>query len=386
MRTLSRSIIACATLAALAGAALWYTRASDKPVAHTAHAVAVKVAMVTQADIPHRVGGIGTVQSLQSVVIRPQLDGTLMRLWVKEGQFVEKGQMLASLDDRDWRAQLAQAEADLAQTRAGLRAAQADLDRYKALSKDDGISRQQLDQQQAQRDRLAATMLGNQAAVQAAQVKLSFTQIRSPLAGRVGIRNVDVGNFLRVSDAQGLFSVTQLNPIAVEFALPQQQLPVLQALLRAPTPAPVLALPSGEMAAGTALAVGHLLLIDNQVSSSTGTLRAKAEFDNRDLRLWPGQLVNIQLQTQLQKGALVIPSRVLQRGIDGTFVYRVEKDIAEAIPVKVLDQNSEVIVVEGVSAGDALISDGQSRVRPGARVQVIADEPPAPSTVLGTEP
>ncbi|PVZ11217.1 MULTISPECIES: efflux RND transporter periplasmic adaptor subunit [unclassified Pseudomonas] len=386
MRTLTRSILACTVLAVLASAALWHNSANESPAGHPVKAVPVKVATVEQADIPRRVSGIGTVHALQSVVIRPQLDGTLMRLWVKEGQFVEKGQLLATLDDRDWRAQLAQAQAGLAQTRAELRAAEADLGRYKALSKDDGISRQQLDQQQAQRDRLAATLLGNQAAVQVATVKLSFTQIHSPLAGRVGIRNVDVGNFLRVSDAQGLFSVTQLDPIAVEFALPQQQLPTLQALLRAPTPAPVLALPSGELAASTPLATGYLQVIDNQVSSSTGTLRAKAEFANPNLALWPGQLVNIQLQTQVYKGALVIPSRVLQRGIDGTFVYRVRNDLAEAVPVKVLDQNSEVIVVEGVAAGDLLISDGQSRVRPGAQVQVIADEPAPDPAALSAQP
>ena len=382
-----RLSIACAAVVLLVCAAWWLSRPSRAPASPAkAAAVPVKVIQVASADVPQLVSAIGTVTPLQSVTVRAQVDGILTRLWVKEGQFVEKGQLLASIDDRALRASLDQATAQAAQTRAQLKVAEVDLKRYTELAQDRSIPRQQLDQQQALHDQLQATLQGNEAAAAAARVQLSYTQIRSPLAGRVGIRAVDEGNLLRVSDAQGLFSVTQLDPISVQFALPQAQLPTLQALLRAPEQATVTAYAGGDINGGEPLAQGRLSLIDNQVSSTTGTVKAKAQFANGGQTLWPGQLVNVRLQTLLRRNALVVPNAVVQRGVNGTYVYRLQGENVESVPVKVVDQAGERTVIDGVAAGDKLVSDGQSRLKPGMRVDVLRDPPPANATTAEAQP
>ena len=311
------------------------------------------------------------------MVIRPQIDGILTQLLVKEGQSVKAGDLLATIDDRSIRASLDQARAQLGESQAQLQVALVNLKRYKALSIDDGVSKQTYDQQQALVNQLKATAQGNQAAIDAAQVQLSYTQIRSPVSGRVGIRNVDEGNFLRMSDTQGLFTVTQLDPIAVEFSLPQQMLPTLQGLIAAPTRATVDAYLGADTdnQTGDLLGEGHLSLIDNQISSTTGTLRAKAEFSNPAHKLWPGQLVTIKIQTALDKNALVVPPTVVQRGLDSHFVYRVSADKVEVVPVQVAYQNSDINIIKGVQAGDVLVSDGQSRLKAGAQVEVLKEPP-----------
>ncbi|WP_347170354.1 efflux RND transporter periplasmic adaptor subunit [Pseudomonas salmasensis] len=340
-------------------------------------AIPVRVVSVTQQDVPRFVSGIGSVLSLHSVVIRPQIDGILTQLLVKEGQSVKAGDLLATIDDRSIRASLDQARAQLGESQAQLQVALVNLKRYKALSIDDGVSKQTYDQQQALVNQLKAMAQGNQAAIDAAQVQLSYTQIRSPVSGRVGIRNVDEGNFLRMSDTQGLFTVTQLDPIAVEFSLPQQMLPTLQGLIAAPTRATVDAYLGADTdgQTGDLLGEGHLSLIDNQISSTTGTLRAKAEFSNPTHKLWPGQLVTLKIQTALDKNALVVPPTVVQRGLDSHFVYRVSADKVEVVPVQVAYQNSAINIIKGVQAGDVLVSDGQSRLKAGAQVEVLKEPP-----------
>jgi membrane fusion protein, multidrug efflux system len=333
-------------------------------------AVPVQVIHVEQKDVPRYVTGIGSVLSLQSVVIRTQVDGILTRLMVKEGQQVKAGDLLATIDDRAIRAALDQAKAQLSQSQAQLDVAQVDLNRYKLLTVDNSISKQQYDQQQALVNQLKATVQGNQASINASQVQLSYTQIRSPVTGRVGIRNVDEGNFLRVSDATGLFSVTQIDPVSVEFSLPQQMLPTLHDLLASPAPAKVNAY-VGEGGNGTLLGEGKLTLIDNQVAATTGTIRAKAVFDNAAEKLWPGQLVNVRIQTAIDRDALKVPPQVVQRGIDQHFVYRVKDDKVEVVPVKVLYQDSDLVLITGVNANDELVSDGQSRLKNGSHIEVV---------------
>lgn len=374
MRIQPRSLVICVALFALAGAAFWlFGRPGTEKTAHNP-AIPVRVVAVKQQDVPRFVSGIGSVLSLHSVVIRPQVEGVLTRLLVKEGQWVKQGDLLATIDDRAIRASLEQAKAQLGQSQAQLQVAGVDLKRYKLLSTDDGVSRQTLDQQQALFNQLQATVLGNQAAIAAAQVQLSYTRILSPVTGRVGIRNVDEGNFLRVADAQGLFSVTQIDPIGVEFSLPQAMLPTLQGLLDAHPAAVVQAYLEGDGdSGGTLLAEGHLSLIDNQVAANTGTIRVKAEFANPDARLWPGQLVTLKLQTALEQNALVVPPQVVQRGIDGHYVYRLVGDKVESVPVKVLYQDSALNIIAGVRRDDKLVSDGQSRLKPGASVEVAAE-------------
>lgn len=373
-----RLFIACLVLVLVACLAWWFSnRQPSAPIQIMPSRVPVKVIRVERQDVPELLSAIGTVAPVQSVTLRAQVDGILTHVWVKEGQFVEKGQLLASIDDRAVRASLDQALAMAGQTRARLKAAASDLKRYTNLADDRSITRQQLDQQQALYDQLQATQLGDEAAVAAARVQLSYTQIHSPLAGRVGIRAVDEGNLLRVSDATGLFTVTRLDPITVEFALPQAELPVLHSLLKAPEQAPVTAYAGGDLQSGVALGQGQLSLIDNQVSSTTGTVKAKAQFPNPDQALWPGQLVNVRLQTQVQRGALVVPNGVVQRSLDGTYVYRLQGTAVESVPVAVVYETAALSVITGVAEGDTLVSDGQSRLRPGTQVEVLQPKPAA---------
>ncbi|KHK64528.1 efflux RND transporter periplasmic adaptor subunit [Pseudomonas frederiksbergensis] len=375
MHIQKKTVLLVALLVVLGALVLWFSMkpAATKPSA--AGAVPVKVVSVVEKDVPRFASGIGTVLSLHSVVIRPQVDGILTKLTVKEGQLVKKGDLLATIDDRSIRASLDQARAQLGESQAQLAVAQVNLKRYKALSVDDGVSKQTYDQQQALVNQLKATAQGNQAAIDSAQVQLSYTQIRSPVTGRVGIRNVDEGNFLRTSDAEGLFTVTQIDPIAVEFSLPQQMLPTLQRLIAAPDQALVKAYIGADGATGEVLGEGRLSLIDNQVNTSTGTLRAKAQFNNAAQRLWPGQLVTLKIQTAIDKAALVVPPTVVQRGLEQPFVYRVVGDKVESVPVEMVYQDSDQHIIRGVNAGDQLVSDGQSRLKPGTSIQVLGDPP-----------
>lgn len=383
MRIHKKSALIAVPLIVLAALVLWYATkpATAKLAAPTA--IPVRVVTVAAKDVPRYVSGIGSVLSLHSVVVRPQIDGVLTKLLVKEGQLVKTGDLLATIDDRSIRASLDQARAQLGESQAQLQVAQVNLKRYKLLSVDDGVSKQTFDQQQALVNQLKATAQGNQASIDAAQVQLSYTQIRSPVTGRVGIRTVDEGNFLRMTDTQGLFTVTQIDPIAVEFSLPQQMLPTLQGLIASPTQASVDAYMGADTdgQTGDLLGEGHLSLIDNQISSTTGTLRAKAEFKNASQRLWPGQLVTIKIQTALDKNALVVPPTVVQRGLDSHFVYRVNGDKVEIVPVQIAYQDSDVNIIKGVQAGDVLVSDGQSRLKAGAQVEVLKEPPQTIQTV-----
>lgn len=375
MRRPSRSLVITGlALVLLAAVGTWQELRQQAPASRAASAIPVRVVAVAQQDVPRYLSAIGSVLSLHSVEVRPQVEGVLTQVLVKEGQWVSQGDLLATLDDRAIRANLDQARAQLGQTQAQLQVGNVNLKRYQLLSTDDGVSKQTLDQQQALVNQLQATLKGNQAAIDNAAVQLSYTQIRSPVTGRVGIRNVDPGNLVRTSDTQSLFSVTQIDPIAVEFALPQQQLPVLQGLLKSPTTAEVEAYMDAD-GERSLLARGHLMLIDNQVSATTGTVRVKAEFDNKDGRLWPGQLVTVRLRTAVDEDALVVPPPVVQRSIDGHFVYRLDGDKVSAVPVKVVYQDSTLNVIAGVKAGDRLVLDGQSRLKPGSTVEVTPDAP-----------
>ena len=378
MRISNNKILLSLLIMTLIVTGIWLLTRPAKTKPTHAPTVPVRVIQVVQRDVPRYVSGIGAVLSLHSVMIRPQIDGILTQLLVKEGQSVKAGDLLATLDDRSIQASLDQANAQLGQNQAQLRVAQIDLKRYQLLSVDNGISKQTLDQQQALVNQLKATARGNQAAIAAAKVQLSYTHIHSPVTGRVGIRAVDPGNFLRVSDAQGLFSVTQIDPIAVEFSLPQQQLPTLHDLLEAKTPALVKAFIGDSEHSITPLGEGRLSLIDNQVSATTGTIKVKAQFDNPQHTLWPGQRVNVELQTGVEQNALVVPPSVVQRGLDNYFVYRVKGDGVESVPVRMVYQDTDLNIISGVNGGDTLVSDGQSRLKPGSRIEVLHETAQTP--------
>jgi len=257
-------ILLATLLILLAAAGLWFALKPAPAKLASPTAIPVRVVTVSAKDVPRYTSGIGSVLSLHSVVVRPQIDGILTKILVKEGQLVRAGDLLATIDDRSIRASLDQARAQLGESQAQLQVALVNLKRYKLLSVDDGVSKQTFDQQQALVNQLKATAQGNQASIDAAQVQLSYTQIRSPVTGRVGIRTVDEGNFLRMTDTQGLFTVTQIDPIAVEFSLPQQMLPTLQSLISDPQRAPVKAYIGADSdgETGNLLGEGHLTLIE----------------------------------------------------------------------------------------------------------------------------
>ncbi len=339
----------------------------DKPKPATP----VQVITLQPQNVTQTLQGIGSVEPLQSVVLRAQIDGILQALYFTEGSMVKKGELLARIDDRTLRASLQQAQAELARNQALLKTAEADLQRYQNLLKEDAIASQTVEQQSAQVAQAKAAILANQANIAATQVQLSFTEIRSPLNGRVGLRRLDAGNLVRSSDAQGLVTVTQLNPISVVFSLPQAALPLLKQRLKENT----VTVNAYDRAGGQALAQGRLLTLDNQIDSNTGTLRLKAEFSNTQEQLWPGQFVTVALQGPRQEQVLAVPIRALQRGPEQTFVYRLKGDEAEIVPVQLGLENEDLAVItQGLKPGDRIVVDGQSRLKPNAKVRVL----PAP--------
>jgi membrane fusion protein, multidrug efflux system len=363
--------VAALLLLVLLGVAMWRLlgrgNGRSPAAAPAPPRVPVVVEKASVRDVPHLTTGIGTVQSLHSVVVRSQVEGLLTAVSFKEGQMVRKGELLARIDDRTIVATVAQARAEKARNEAQLRAARLDLTRFNNLLKEEAMSRQAIDQQAALVAQLEATIAANQATIEAQEVRLSYTRITAPVSGRVGLRRVDQGNVVRAGDAEGLVTVAQVDPIAVIFTLPQDLLGRIQPLLRVPEGVPVTAL---DRDAGTALAEGRLLMIDNQVDSTTGTIRLKAEFPNREGKLLPGQFVTIQLRTGASPRAVVVSARAIQRGLSGAFVYRVRQDRAEVTPVTVSYENDQVAVIaKGLSAGDTVVQDGQSRLKPGSPVK-----------------
>ena len=332
-----------------------------------APAVPVTTAMAEQRDVPHRQPSVGTVQSLHSVVIRPQVSGVLTEVRFKEGQLVERGTLLARIDDRSIQAALARAQAQKASKEAQLRMAELDFARYRNLSDQNVVSRQTLDKQAALVDELKADIQGSEAALIEQRVLLSFTQIVSPVRGRVGIRRVDAGNLVQAGDARGIVTVTQIDPISVVFTLPQDTLLQLHDIANNAAAARVTAF---DRDAGLLLATGQLTTFDNEIDATTGTIRLRAQFDNKDGKLWPGQFVAVQLQTGVTPNAIVVPARAIGQGLNGPFVFRIRDSKTEVIPVTIAYQDDEIAVVsKGVAARDTVVVDGQSRLKAGTPVK-----------------
>lgn len=348
----------------------WYARTPAQPAAAPAgggSGVPVTVAEAKRRDVTQRLSAIGTVQSLHTVVLRPQVTGTITEVLFNEGELVERGALLARIDDRSIKAALAQAHAEKSSSEADLRIAELDLARYDGLRDRSIVSRQTLDQQAALVEKLKAAIRASEARIEAQRVQLSFTEIRSPVRGRAGIRRVDPGNLVQVGDERGLVTVTQVDPISVMFTLPQEALPRLRKAVKASRQMRVTAF---DRDGGAPLAHGRLTTLDNQIDVATGTLRLRAEFDNAGSELWPGQFVTLQLETGTSMDATVVPAHAIQQGLEGSFVYRVHDAIADAVPVVTSYLDDEIAVIAtGVVPGDLIVIDGQSRLRPGAKVK-----------------
>ena len=338
-------------------------------------AVPVTVAAAPRRDLPVIARGIGTVEASQTVVVRARVDGTLDQVLFTEGQDVQAGDVLAVIDPRPYKAALDQAVARKLANEAQLAAARSDLQRYVELSQSQAASRQRLEAARASALQFEAAVRGDDAAIAVAGLNLAFTQVTSPIAGRVGLRGIDAGNLIRGSDTAGagIVTVSQTRPISVLFTLPQSLLPRLRAAMgRGTLPASAVS-PDGK----ERLAEGTLLTLDNAVDAATGTIRLKASFPNESGALWPGLFVNVNLQLDVLRGAVTVPAGAVQRGVAGTFVYVVKPDgTAAAQPVEVAQSEDGVAVVaRGLDGAERVVLSGHSRLANGVRVNATEAPP-----------
>lgn len=318
--------------------------------------------------------GLGTVTPIATVTVRPQVDGPLLSVAFQEGAPVKRGQLLAEIDPRPYRIRLAQAKAAAARDQAQLQNARLDLARYQTLSEQKMIARQQLDSQQSLVDQTAASVAADEANVAEAQLQLQYTRIESPIDGVAGIRQVDPGNLVKASDSNGIVVLTQLDPIAVVFTLPQDQLTALSAAMsEGPAKVEVWSRDGSQQ-----LGVGQLQVIDNQINVQTASIRLKARFDNAERKLWPNQFVRARVTVSREAAALVLPAVAVQHGPQGAYVYVVSaKNIAQLKPIHVgLLQGEEAVIASGLSAGDRVITHGQAQVKPDSPVSPL-DAPSA---------
>ena len=352
----------------LSASAMAEDAAAPAPAAPPSPAIPVLVTKVLRKDMPVVIRSLGTVQAYYSVLLRTQVDGRLIQVPVTEGQDVKKGDLLAVIDTRPYQAVLDGALAKKQQDEALLISAKADLARYTDLAKRDVASRQKLEASQATVGQLTAAIAGDAALIDTAKVNLGFCAIIAPFDGRVGLRTIDPGTFVRAAEATPIMPVAQLQPIAVNFTVPQDNLPAIQRAMAAGKPR-VTAYASDNV---TELDKGELLTIDNAIDATTGTIKVKAVFANAAYALWPGQFVNTRLTVGTDAGALVVPSGAVQHGQDRLFVFVVKPDqTAEArTVVLVRDDGVVAVVAKGLEEGQTVVTDGQSRLRNGIRVAI----------------
>jgi multidrug efflux system membrane fusion protein len=369
-RTIRWSLL-IATIAALGAAGYlgWehYGRARPPQAAQKAPAgnpVPVKIATAEKANFPVYLTGLGTVQGFNTVLVRTRVDGQINKIDFVEGQFVKQGDTLVEIDPRPFQAALDQAKAKKQQDEANLANANLDLQRFTRLG--EFATRQQTDTQRATVAQLTAQIAADEAAISNAQTQLDYATVKAPISGIVGIRQVDVGNIVNSATQTGIVSIAQIEPIAVIFTAPEEQLPDIRAALSASPPKVIAMSTDGKKV----LSQGTLALINNQVDTTSGTIRLKAVFDNKDHALWPGQSVATRLLVATLQGATVVPDDAVQHGNDGLYAFSVNADNkAELRPIKVSKSiDGRSVVDEGLSPGDRVITAGQYKVQPGSLV------------------
>ena len=331
--------------------------------------VPVVAGIVESKDVSLFLNGLGNVQGFNTVTIRPRVDGQLDKVYFAEGMEVHAGQLLAQIDPRPLQAAWDQAMARRKQDEALLSNAQRDLVRDLALLADKAGTAQKADTQKALVDQLEATLRADDAAIEAAAVQLGYASVLSPISGRAGIRLVDAGNVVRAQDSTGLVVITQMRPVSVVFTLPEQQLE----LIRSESDKAPLQVVAVARDNSTSLAEGSLAVIDNQIDPSTGTIRLKATFPNEDLKLWPGQFVNVRLRVAIRKAATVVPAQAVQYGPSGTFLFVLNAaSEAELRSLKVARiEDGLALVDSGLQPGERIVLDGQFRLQPGSKVRVM---------------
>lgn len=337
----------------------------------------VQVATSTQEDVPQFLSALGTVKATNSVTVTSRVEGQLMALHFTEGQHVQKGDLLAEIDSRPFEVQLAQAKGQLAKDQATLANARLDLARYQKLAKTNLVSQQELDNQQALVKQSEASIRIDEATISNAQLQLTYSKITAPISGQVGLKQVDVGNYISGGSSTPIVVINQMDPVDVLFTLPEQDLANVIQARKNNADLPVIALDRNNQ---FELAKGKLFSLDNQIDATTGTIKLKARFPQQETTLFPNQFVNVRLYVTTLEKAVVIPNAALQMGNEGHFVWVVDSENkVSKLRVEVALQNSEkVVIASGLSADQRVVTDGVDRLTPGAKVDIVT--PTAPKT------
>ncbi|MBU2287250.1 MAG: efflux RND transporter periplasmic adaptor subunit [Gammaproteobacteria bacterium] len=371
------TLVALLVVLALAGAAWWLIKRTQQPPeggpGFGGASSTVGHATATQAQLPVTIEALGTVTPLATVTLKPQVGGVLIEVPFTEGQMVRKGQLLARIDPRPYEQALMQAQGTRARDEAQLQAARVTLSRYRTLLGQDSIARQDVDTQAALVKQLEGTVMTDRAAEGVAKLNLDYTRITAPVAGRIGLRAVDVGNTVTANATTGIAVITQMNPIDVQFAVPQDRVPDIQSRTTQGAQLPVRVLDRNR---AEVLDTGTFLTLDNTVDTSTGTVKAKARFDNAKANLFPNQFVNVQI-TLRTVDAIVVPVTAVRTGPNGTYVYVVNADRTVSMrTVKRGESTVDVVaIVDGLKAGEDVVTEGGDRIKDGARVQLQGDKP-----------
>lgn len=378
---LGLALAICAVLAGCGSQSAKSAKASGPPPA-----IPVGVATVKQGDFDVYLNGLGSVQAYYTVSLKTRIDGQIMQVNFREGQEVKEGDLLIVIDPRPYQVALDQAKANLAKDQAQLTNAKVQYERNKVLYEQGVIAKQDLDTLEASFGTYAATIEADKAAIANAQLNLTYCYIKSPINGRVGLRQVDPGNYVTAASGAPMLTITQLHPIAVVFTLPEDQLQQVAQRMRQGGALEVDAYSRDDQ---QKLAAGKLETINNQIDQTTGTVQLKAIFDNPDNALWPNQFVNAHLLLQKLGNAVTAPASALQRGPDGTFTYLVDaNNTVQMRPIQVaLTQGSTVVIAKGLQAGDRVVTDGQEKLAAGMRVapQAPARRSNATSGAIGSQ-